>query len=94
MKFTWNILQDVRWLGIGILLMGLFLIGGLIVRLFVLPPEPATLPALFPERRLNTTVIDTLELWIEEVEDVRRAGLKLPARSVFVVEDIKLEDEI
>lgn len=93
MKFIGNGLPQVRLIGVGILLIGLLLIGGLIGRLFVLPPAPA-LPALFPERGLNTAVIDQLELWIEEVEDARRAGLKLPARSVFVVEDVKLEDGI
>lgn len=39
------------------------------------------------ERTLSVELIDRLELWIEDVDAERKAGLSLPARPVFVVDD-------
>lgn len=46
------------------------------------------------ERGLNTVLIDKLELWIEEVDGQRRTGLALPARPVFITDDLKLDNEL
>lgn len=89
-----KLLRYVRLFGTLILLLGAGLVAGILVRLFILPPALEETMAALPDRRLNTGVIDQLELWIEEVEDQRRAGLKLPAHPVFVVEEIKVKEGI
>lgn len=79
------VLRHTRRTGIALLAAGLLLAVWLVVQVFFV--EGATAPSPQLERKLSTSLIDRLELWIETVEDQRQAGLPLPARPLFVVDD-------
>ncbi len=81
----------------GALIIVIGLIGVLLTAVTVIWfPAPDELPSgsggVSPG--LNTVLIDQLELWIEEVDGQKRAGLALPDRAVFVTDDLKVEDGI
>lgn len=78
--------------GLGLLAIGLLLAVWLLFQTFFMPPSVVPV-AEVGERRLSTDLIDRLELWIEAVEDERRAGLQLPARPLFVVDDAVSAEE-
>lgn len=68
-----------------VLAVGLLLSVWLLVQISYF--EGTTVPLAEPERKLSTSAIDRLELWIEEVETERQTGLSLPPRPLFVVDD-------
>lgn len=82
----WLILTHTRYMGTGLLAGGLILAVLLLLQAFFweVPLAPVSTPA---DRRLSLELIDRLELWIEAVEDERREGIRLPARSLFVIDD-------
>lgn len=87
------VLEKARVTGALILVVGLT--GVLLVAIWAVwapAPREVTGGVQPVERGLNTALIDELELWIEEVDGERRAGLTLPDRPVFVTDDLKVED--
>lgn len=76
---------------VGMALLGLGLVGvvaAFVVLIWLAPRAISVEPLAQPERGLNVAFIDELELWIEEVEAGRRAGLPLPPRPMFVIDDL------
>jgi hypothetical protein len=76
---------------VGMVALGLGLAGVVTGAALLFWFSPAESPGGMPrtrERGLDTALIDQLELWIEEIDAQRQAGLPLPARPVFVIEDI------
>lgn len=80
------ILTHVKQTGLALLAVGLLFAVWLLGQTFFVEGE-APMVSRGGERRLATEVIDRLELWIEEVDAERKAGLALPARSLFVVDE-------
>ncbi|MEK7557093.1 MAG: hypothetical protein AAB538_03895 [Patescibacteria group bacterium] len=87
------VLEHVRALGVGILILGMAAAIVLGISLFIFPPKGEEQVSAPPARRLSVETIDRLELWIEEVDAERGAGFPLPERPMFVVEDIPVENE-
>lgn len=83
---AWLVLAHVRQTGVALLAIGLLLAVWLLWQAFFLGGEAGTVSRT-GERKLSVELIDRLELWIEEVDAERNAGLSLPARPVFVVDD-------
>lgn len=88
------VLEHVRGLGVLILGGGLLLVLGAFLFLIWLVPAGEGEEVVASEPSLNTIAIDQLELWIEEVEEQRRAGTVLPTRPIFVTEDLKAKEPL
>lgn len=91
----WAILERVRVTGAILLFAGV--LGVVLAMAGLVLPEliPAPAPeASLPEKRLKVELIDQLEFWIEEVDAEKQRGFALPARAIFVSEDILVEDGI
>jgi len=66
-------------------------VWALVVVFFTMPMTDEAMNGRAPVA-LNVGTIDKLEFWIEEVQREQEAGFLFPARSIFVVEDVKLEE--
>lgn len=87
------LLEHVKLVGVGVLILGLAVAVTLCVQVLVLPPTVTQdTPSATPTRRLSFEIIDQLELWIEEVDAEQKAGFPLPNRSLFVVEDVVVKE--
>jgi hypothetical protein len=82
------ILERIRILGIFVLTVGLAAAVWLMLSLFVFESPAAVEVAAPGGRRLSGDTIDRLELWIEEVDAERKAGFPVPARPMFVIDDL------
>lgn len=86
---AWLVLAHVRQTGVALLAIGLLLAVWLLAQALFLGGE-APVVSRAAERALSVELIDRLELWIEDVDAERKAGLSLPARSLFIVDDYGL----